>query len=84
MTKKTEAKKVAKRWPVLDRREDLRKLLREFGLCGLPSHRRLAERYGCSKSMVTKDIHKIVVTMDPKHSQKVYFEFSEADMKIRL
>lgn len=82
MTDKKDQKKVAKRWPVEARREDLRNLLREFGLCGLPSHRQLGTRYGCSKTMVTKDINKIVATIDPKHLQKIYFEFSEADKKI--
>jgi len=84
MSKKIKAKKVAKRWPYRERRADLRLLIREFGFWGLPSHRRLSERYGCCKTTITKDMNKIVATLDSKELEKGFTEFLEADKKIQI
>jgi len=59
-------------------------LIREFGFWGLPSYRRLGERYHCSHTTIKKDIHKIVETLDPRELDKGFTEFLEANKKIQI
>jgi hypothetical protein len=78
---KNEEKKVAKRWTTKERREDIKHHIKEVGLYNLPSYRQLAEKYDCSKTMIGKDIDKIVSTFDSKELDEVFTEFLNADKK---
>jgi len=73
--------KVDKGLTARERREDIKKIIRELGFWRLPNYRRLGERYGVSHSTIHKDIKKILSTLDPKELDEGFTEFLHADKK---
>ena len=67
-----------------ERREDLKKLIREIGLWRFPLQRRLAERYGVSQQQISKDLKHIFTTLDPFKVEEIFKEFYFADQKIQI
>lgn len=65
-----------------ERREDLKKLIREIGLWRFPLQRRLAERYGVSQQQISKDLKHIFTTLDLNKVDEIFTEFYFADQKI--
>jgi len=72
---------VINRLSVNDRREELRKIIREVGLWNLPGQRKLAERYGVSQTMIRKDLGIIIKTINPNQLVEVFHEFFNANIK---
>ena len=66
-----------------DRKEDLRKLIREIGLWRLPIQRRLGERYQVSQQQISKDLRHIYTTLDKNKVDEVFTEFYFADQKLQ-
>ena len=72
---------VVKQLSFRDRREDISKIIRELGMWRLPSQRRLSERYNVSQQQISKDIKKILTTLNPKELDEGFTEFLHADKK---
>ena len=67
-----------------ERREDIKKLIREIGLWRFPIQRRLAERYGVSQQQISKDLKHIFTTLDPFKVEEIFKEFYFAYQKIQI
>lgn len=66
-----------------ERKEDLRKLIREIGLWRLPIQRRLGERYQVSQQQISKDLKHICTTLDKNKVDEIFTEFYFADQKLQ-
>lgn len=66
-----------------ERRDDLRKLIREIGLWRLPIQRLLAERYKVSQQQISKDLRHIYTTLDKNKVDEIFTEFYFADQKLQ-
>ncbi len=66
-----------------DRKDDLRKLIREIGLWRLPIQRILGGRYQVSQQQISKDLRHIYTTLDKNKVDEVFTEFYFADQKLQ-
>lgn len=62
-----------------DRKQALMQLIREKGIWGLPSYRKLGEMFGVTKQQIYLDIKSITSHFDQEELDKVFTEFYSAD-----